>query len=162
MVRKWGILWYSIGIGGTAVFMAIFFITRVPGNPITGRGGGMNTMSIAVEVFQAAFIVLASAIIAYEMKMKKRSAEKIASAATMKSRKQISVLATIVIALVLVGLLLLSMAAPRPTGAPPVSGDAASGRNGQSQGESAVQVVASADFNYMLTPDPAWIKVACR
>lgn len=63
MVRRWGIPWYAVGIGGTAVFMAIFFITRIPDNPITGRGDGMNTMSIMVEVFQAAFIVLAAGIV---------------------------------------------------------------------------------------------------
>jgi protocatechuate 3,4-dioxygenase beta subunit len=31
--------WYAIGIGGTIAFMAIWIITRMPGNPITGRGG---------------------------------------------------------------------------------------------------------------------------
>ena len=56
MIRRWGIPWYSIGIGGTAVLIALFLITRVPGNPITGRGGMSNATSIAVEIFQAAFI----------------------------------------------------------------------------------------------------------
>src|SRR5262245_29323009 len=42
MIRQWGKVWYGIGIAGTAVFMALFFITRVQGNPITGRGGGSN------------------------------------------------------------------------------------------------------------------------
>ena len=79
MVRRWGTPWYAIGIGGTAVFMALFLITRMPGNPITGRGGGTNPMSIAVEVFEATFIGLAAAIIVYENRMKKRLDEKSAT-----------------------------------------------------------------------------------
>ena len=39
MVRRWGMPWYAIGIEGIIVFMAIWIITRMPGNPITGRGG---------------------------------------------------------------------------------------------------------------------------
>ena len=35
---KVGLLWYGIGIGGTLVFIAIWIITRIDGNPITGRG----------------------------------------------------------------------------------------------------------------------------
>src|SRR5439155_16824339 len=66
MSRRWGRIWYGIGTAGTAVFMALFFITRMQGNPITGRGGGMNTMSTLVEILEAIFIGLASAIIVYE------------------------------------------------------------------------------------------------
>lgn len=75
MIRRWGRGWYAVGIGGTAVFMALFFITRVPGNSITGRGGGANAMSIAVEVFQAAFIGLAAAVLIYESRKKKQIGE---------------------------------------------------------------------------------------
>ncbi len=53
MVRKWGTPWYAIGIGGTIVFMAIWIITRMPGNPITGRGSPAgNPLAISVEVFE--------------------------------------------------------------------------------------------------------------
>jgi hypothetical protein len=54
--------------------MAIWIITRMPGNPITGRGGPAgNPIGIAVEVFQAAFIGLAAAIIIYEHREKKQA-----------------------------------------------------------------------------------------
>jgi hypothetical protein len=73
MVRRWGIPWYAIGIGGTIVFMALWIITRMPGNPITGRGGPAgNPIAITIEVFQAAFIGLAAAIIIYELRKKKQ------------------------------------------------------------------------------------------
>ncbi len=38
-IREWGKTWYSIGIAGTAVFMLLWVITRIPENPITGRAG---------------------------------------------------------------------------------------------------------------------------
>lgn len=72
MIRRWGRLWYGIGIGGTLVFIAIWIITRIDGNPITGRGGMTNEMGIAVETMQWAFVGLTSAILAIELRMKKR------------------------------------------------------------------------------------------
>jgi peptidoglycan/LPS O-acetylase OafA/YrhL len=70
MVRRWGRPWYAVGIGGTAVLIAIWAITRMPENPITGRGGSVNEMAIAVETAQAAFIGLAAAILALESRVK--------------------------------------------------------------------------------------------
>jgi hypothetical protein len=70
MVKRWGRPWYAIGIGGTAVLVAVYFITRMPGNPITGRGGGVNSMAIAVEVAQLVFIGLCIAILAMAGKKK--------------------------------------------------------------------------------------------
>lgn len=71
MARRWGRPWYAIGIGGTAALILVWVITRMPGNPITGRGGGVNEMALAVEVMQILFIGLAAAILALESKMKK-------------------------------------------------------------------------------------------
>lgn len=71
MVRRWGRLWYGIGIGGTLVFIAIWIITRIDGNPITGRGGMTNEMGIAVETMQWAFVGLTSAILVIELRMKR-------------------------------------------------------------------------------------------
>jgi hypothetical protein len=73
MIRKWGLPWYLVGIGGTIVLIVLYAITRMPGNPITGRGSPANSLGIAIEVFQVAFIGLTIAIIIYEMKMKRIS-----------------------------------------------------------------------------------------
>ncbi|HEY1247722.1 MAG TPA: hypothetical protein VGE97_01920 [Nitrososphaera sp.] len=73
MIKRWGSLWYYVGIGGTIVLIILFAITRMPGNPITGRGAPINSMGIAIEVFQVAFIGLTIAIIIYEMKRKRLS-----------------------------------------------------------------------------------------
>lgn len=70
MIRKWGLPWYLVGIGGTAVFIAIWTITRMPDNPITGRGGPVSPMGLAVELAQLAFIGMTAAIIALEKRMK--------------------------------------------------------------------------------------------
>src|SRR3712207_7585943 len=56
MIRKWGRLWYLIGIGGTIVLIILYAISRMPSNPITGRGGPVSPMGLAIEVFQVAFI----------------------------------------------------------------------------------------------------------
>ena len=69
MVRRWGRPWYAVGIGGTVVLIAIWVITRMQGNPITGRGLNVNEMGMAVEALQAAFIGLAAAILAMESKV---------------------------------------------------------------------------------------------
>ena len=41
-------------------------MTRVPGNPITGRGGPISEMAVAIEVFQVAYIIITTIIIAKE------------------------------------------------------------------------------------------------
>lgn len=65
------------GFGGfrsvcdTLVLVAIWIITRIPDNPITGRGGMINEMGIAVEVMEWAFVGLTAGIIAFESKRKR-------------------------------------------------------------------------------------------
>jgi hypothetical protein len=72
MIRRWGLPWYYVGIGGTIVLIILFAITRMPGNPITGRGAPINSMGVAIEVLQVAFIGLTVAIIVYESKRNKQ------------------------------------------------------------------------------------------
>ena len=71
MIRRWGRVWYSVGIGGTSVLIAIWTITRIPGNPITGRGVMVNEMGIAVEAMQWVFVGLTAAILVIESRMKR-------------------------------------------------------------------------------------------
>jgi hypothetical protein len=73
MLRRWGRPWYLVGIGGTIVLIVLYAITRMPGNPITGRGGPVSPLGLAIEVFQVAFIGLSIAIIVYESKRKQLS-----------------------------------------------------------------------------------------
>jgi hypothetical protein len=57
-IRNWGRTWDYIGIAGTLAFIAIWVITRLPDNPITGRGGRIGETAVILEVFQIAFVVL--------------------------------------------------------------------------------------------------------
>lgn len=68
MVRKWGPVWYSVGLGGTMVFIMIWVITRIPDNFITGRGGRISDNGILIEFFQIAFVALVIAILVIERK----------------------------------------------------------------------------------------------
>ena len=68
MIKRWGKVWYSVGIGGTIVFFAIWAITRIPDNPITGRGGRISENGIIVEVFQIAFVAITIAILVLEQR----------------------------------------------------------------------------------------------
>jgi hypothetical protein len=66
MIKRWGRIWYAIGIAGTVILIGIWVITRIPDNPITGRGGPISEMAIAIEVFQIAYVVLTAVIMAKE------------------------------------------------------------------------------------------------
>ena len=57
-IKNWGRVWDYIGIAGTLVFIAIWVITRLPDNPITGRAGRIGDSAIIIEIFQIAFVVL--------------------------------------------------------------------------------------------------------
>ena len=66
MLKQWGKIWYSIGIAGTAAFIAIWAITRMPGNLINGRGGDIAIDDIICEAAQFAFIGFTAAVLVIE------------------------------------------------------------------------------------------------
>jgi hypothetical protein len=63
IIKQWDKIWYWIGIVGTAVFMLLWVITRIPENPITGRAGPISGEAITIQVFQIAFIILSGIIL---------------------------------------------------------------------------------------------------
>ena len=63
MARRWGRIWYYIGIGGTTVLIIIYFVTRFS-TPITeGRALRINSMGIVIEIFQFIYIGLTAYIL---------------------------------------------------------------------------------------------------
>jgi len=63
MAKRWGRIWYYIGIGGTIVLIIIYFVTRFP-TPITeGRALRINSMGIVIEIFQMIYIGLTAYIL---------------------------------------------------------------------------------------------------
>ena len=73
-IRNWGRVWDYIGIAGTLAFIAIWVMTRLPDNPITGRAGRIGDTAIIIEIFQIAFVVLMVILIS---KRKSEKSEKI-------------------------------------------------------------------------------------
>ena len=66
MLKRWGRIWYYIGIAGTIILIIIWAITRMSGNPITGRGGPISEMALAIEVLQIAYVIITAIIVAKE------------------------------------------------------------------------------------------------
>jgi hypothetical protein len=66
MVRRWGKIWYYIGIAGTVILIILWTVTRAP-DPITeGRALPINEIGVTIEVFQIAYIVITAIIIVKE------------------------------------------------------------------------------------------------
>jgi hypothetical protein len=62
-IRRWGKMWDLVGIAGTATFVVIWVITRIPDNPVTGRGGRIGETAVIIEALQIAFIILLGIIV---------------------------------------------------------------------------------------------------
>jgi hypothetical protein len=75
MIKRWGRIWYVVGIAGTVILIGLWVITRIPDNPITGRDGPISERAIAVEIFQIAYVAITALIIAKERIRKPSSIE---------------------------------------------------------------------------------------
>ena len=70
VIKRWIKPWYYVGIGGT-VILVIMYLIAVPGS-----GHPVSQLDIAIELFQIAFIILCSIIIAKnrrQMKLNKKN-----------------------------------------------------------------------------------------
>ena len=70
MLKRWGKAWYYVGIIGNIGFILLYIITRIPGNPITGRGGHIDNIDIICEFAQLAYILTTLVIIIKVNKLK--------------------------------------------------------------------------------------------
>ena len=71
MIKRWGEIWYSIGIAGTAIMVCLtgYVIVSILYDPITGRGGIIE-MAIATEIFQITYVVLTVIILHTERRLR--------------------------------------------------------------------------------------------
>lgn len=76
MVRKWGRIWYYIGIAGTIVLIILYFITRVP-NPITTRALPINSMGMVIEIFQFVYVGITAYIVARQGRIEPKQKEQL-------------------------------------------------------------------------------------
>ena len=70
MIKRWGTIWYYIGIAGNIAFIILYVITRFPGNPVNGRGGGIDATDMICELAQVAYIAITAVILAKERSIK--------------------------------------------------------------------------------------------
>ncbi|MGC1133637.1 MAG: hypothetical protein WA941_12505 [Nitrososphaeraceae archaeon] len=75
MIKRWGKVWYAVGIAGTVILIGLWVITRIADNPITGRGGPISERAVVVEVFQIAYVAITALIMAKERIRKPSSIE---------------------------------------------------------------------------------------
>ena len=77
MIRRWGKPWYYIGIAGNVGFIILYVITRFPGNPVTGRGDGVDPVDMVCEIAQVAYIAITAVILAKESTIKAAEREQL-------------------------------------------------------------------------------------
>jgi hypothetical protein len=65
MVKKWGRVWYVIGIAGTIVLVGLtgYVIVNIVENP-ESTPPGISEMAVAIEVFQVSYVIMTGIIIA--------------------------------------------------------------------------------------------------
>ena len=70
MIKRWGRVWYYVGIAGNISFIILYVITRFPGNPVNGRGGDIAEIDMICEIAQVAYIAITAVILAKERRIK--------------------------------------------------------------------------------------------
>ena len=70
MIKRWGRIWYYIGIAGNIAFIILYVITRFPGNPVNVRGGDVDVVDMTCEIAQVAYIAITAVILAKERSIK--------------------------------------------------------------------------------------------
>ena len=70
MIKRWGRIWYYIGIAGNIAFIILYVITRFPGNLVNGRGGDVDAVDMICELAQVAYIAITAVILDKERSIK--------------------------------------------------------------------------------------------
>ena len=70
MIKRWGRIWYYIGIAGNIAFIILYVITRLPGNPVNGRGGDIDVVDMTCEIAQVVYIAVTAVILVKERSIK--------------------------------------------------------------------------------------------
>jgi hypothetical protein len=70
MIKKWGRIWYYVGIAGNVAFIILYVVTRFPSNPVNVRGGDIDVVDMICEVAQVAYIAITAVILLKERSIK--------------------------------------------------------------------------------------------
>jgi hypothetical protein len=71
VIKRWIKPWYYVGIGGTVILIRRYLIA------VPGSGYPVSQLDIAIELFQIAFIILSSIIIAKNRRQMKLDKENV-------------------------------------------------------------------------------------
>ena len=77
MIKRWGSIWYFVGIAGNLGFIILYAITRIPGNPVNGRGGDIDVVDMICEVAQLVYIGITAVILAKERSIRELDKEQL-------------------------------------------------------------------------------------
>ena len=59
VLKRWNNFWYYVGIGGTAILIALFVIA------VPGRGLQVSELEVTIEIIQIVFIICSIIIVKY-------------------------------------------------------------------------------------------------
>ena len=77
MIKRWGTIWYYIGIGGTVLLIILWAIVRLP-NITSGTGFPLNWEDISIVFLEIIYTGITVLIIAKERIVSCRPLRKIA------------------------------------------------------------------------------------
>lgn len=65
MIKKWGKVWYTIGIAGTIILVGLtgYVIANIVENPEL-TPPGISEIAVAIEIFQVSYVIMTGIIIA--------------------------------------------------------------------------------------------------
>ncbi|MEM4321379.1 MAG: hypothetical protein QW593_03115 [Candidatus Nitrosocaldus sp.] len=75
-IKRWSSYWFYIGIGGNAVLIVLWTITRFP-NPVTERALPINEFGIVTQIMQGVYIGLTSYILNIARKERLKTERKV-------------------------------------------------------------------------------------
>ena len=75
MVKRWGNIWYYIGIAGAAILIILWALTRAPNAITGGRALPIDEIGISIVAFQIAYVMITVIIIVKERNGRVKSQE---------------------------------------------------------------------------------------
>jgi len=69
MMKRWGRIWYIVGIGGTAIMVGLtgYALANIAADPQSAPPG-VTELAVAIEIFQVSYVVITGIIIAKSMR----------------------------------------------------------------------------------------------
>jgi len=65
MIKRWGRIWYIVGIGGTAIMVGLtgYTLANIAADPQSAPPG-ITELAVTIEIFQVSYVIITGIIIA--------------------------------------------------------------------------------------------------